>query len=93
MTYVRKDLEASQKLLKDEEHPTMHGHPTHEHGPLDVINIYNAALDRKEQMKHPTINGIPSSREGLICGDFNLHHGHWDPNTPEMTGADSWWIC
>jgi hypothetical protein len=33
MIYVRKDLEASQKLLEDEEHPDVCSHPTHEPRP------------------------------------------------------------
>ncbi|KAN0085034.1 Endonuclease/exonuclease/phosphatase, partial [Elaphomyces granulatus] len=82
MIYIRKDLEASQKLLKDEEHPdicmiTLRTN----HGPLDVINIYNAGpgSERTNEaveriMEYQTLG------EGLICGDFNLHHGHWDPN-------------
>jgi hypothetical protein len=82
MVYIRKDLEASQKLLKDEEHPdicmvTLRTN----HGPLDVINIYNAGPGSErtnEAVEH--VMEYQALGEGLICGDFNLHHGHWDPN-------------
>ena len=83
MIYVRKDLEASQKLLKDEEHPdvcmvTLRTN----HGPLDVINIYNAGpgSERTNEAVQRLME-YQALGEGLICGDFNLHHGHWDPNT------------
>jgi hypothetical protein len=75
MTYIRKDLEASQKLLKDEEHPdicmvTLRTN----HGPLAGPGSERTNEAVKRVMEYQALG------EGLICGDFNLHHGHWDPN-------------
>ncbi|KAN0071060.1 hypothetical protein V8E54_010491 [Elaphomyces granulatus] len=51
------------------------------HGPLDVINIYNAGPGSERTNEAvERIMEYQALGEGLICGDFNLHHGHWDPN-------------
>jgi hypothetical protein len=50
-------------------------------GPLDVINVYNAGPG--SERTNEAVELLMTYRapgNGLICGDFNLHHRHWDPN-------------
>jgi ribonuclease HI/exonuclease III len=82
MTYVRKGLNASQKALEDKEHPDVCSVVLQtSHGPLDVVNIYNAGpgSERTNEAVERLME-YQGRGNGVICGDFNLHHSHWDPN-------------
>jgi Endonuclease-reverse transcriptase len=76
MVYVRKDLEANQKLLGDREYPDVCMVSLRTgYGPLDVVYVYNAGpgSDRTNEAVE-LVMGYQARGEGIICGDFNLHH-------------------
>jgi exonuclease III len=82
MTYIKRGLGASQKMLESEEHPDLCivtlGTSC---GPIDVINVYNAGPGSERTNEAvELLMKYQSHGNALICGDFNLHHRYWDPN-------------
>jgi len=65
-------------MLEDKEHPDLCMVTLEAScGPLDIINVYNAGPGSERTNEAVEYRGAGN---GLICGDFNLQHRHWDPN-------------